>query len=136
MGCSSSTPNETQCILFDNRTKLCANILRLCLTIENFVHFIRQNKHNYDDILELMIAADPQNLLTTGFFAILISQIDSKCYVNPNLIMEMQRYLQFLPCVDCNIQTTLTQLSNCNEELWIQRDKLQDSLHQECGERK
>jgi hypothetical protein len=136
MGCSSSTLNETQCILFDNRTKLCANILRLCLTIENFVHFIRQNKTNYDDRLELMIAADPQNLLQSGFFAILISQIDSKCYINSNLIGEIKQYIEFLPSGDCNIQTTLTQLSNCNEELWIQRDKLQDSLHRECRERK
>jgi hypothetical protein len=134
MGCSTS--NENQYILFDNRTKLCSNILRLCLTIENFVYFMQQNTGKYEDTLRLMIAADPQNLLTTGFFAILISQIDSKCYINPNLITEIKQYIEFLPSEDCNIQTTLTQLSNCNEELWIQRDKLQDSLHQEYIQRK
>jgi hypothetical protein len=130
MGCSASN----DAVLFDNRTKLCTNILRLCLAIENFVYFIRQNKQHYENILLLIIAADPQNLLQTGFFAILISQMDSKCYINPNLITEIQQYIQFLPSVDCNVDTTLIQLSNCNEELWIQRDKLQDSLHREIRE--
>ncbi len=136
MGCSTSNGKITHysdaAILFDNRTKLCANLLRLCLTIESFVHFIKNNKTYYDNMLSLMIAADPQNLLQIGFFSIVISQIDSKCYINSNLITEMQRYVDFLPSVDCMVEPTLIQLSYCNEELWSQRDKLQDSLHTEC----